>query len=346
MFDFDRMFSPSPSVVEGDMFEDEQPEVLSDAPHMKHPYATFGDFQLVGNGSQTNQYCGRYIGLKGCLRTDLHKLTTLNGVNYEGKIDRRLVHHWCNKPSCPICYKKGWAIRQARRITVRLKKASERFGQIEHLTISLPMKDYGLSLKFMRRKVKKLLRKRGVIGGCIIFHGFRYNLRKLWYFSPHFHVVGFILGGYSTCRKCPTKWACKASCKGFDSRAWRLFQKDGYYVKVFGKRKTIVGTLYYQLNHATIIKNVKRFHAYTYYGNVSYRKLKVTVELRKAVCRICNHDLVWIRYHGDKAIVTDRNSPFYERMSFEDIEEGGLTVYVESPKRCSGRYKYRSEGLD
>lgn len=150
---------------------------------------------------------------------------------------------------------------------------------------------------------------------------------------------GFILGGYSRCRSCPTKWACKASCDGFDSRAWALYQDTGYVVKVFGKRKTIVGTLYYQLNHSSVLKGVERFHAYTYFGNVSYHKLKVTVEMRKAVCRICGHDLVWIRYHGDKAIISDRCSPFYESKSFEDFEEGGRPVYDEAPRRRSGNYE-------
>lgn len=322
---------------EEDLFEDEQPEILSNALHMKHPYAEFGSFQLVGNGSQTNEYCGRYIGLMGCLRVDLHKLTTLDGVNYAGKIDRRLVHHWCNKPSCPTCYK-AWAVRSALRISARLKEASKRgFGQIEHLMISLPKKDYGFSLKSMRAKVKRLLRKRGVVGGTPIFHAFRYNLQDLWYFSPHFHIVGFISGSYR-CRGCKFKSNCKAGCDGFDARAWKLQQVDGYVVKVFGKRKTVVGTLYYQLNHATIVKGVERFHVYTYFGNVSYHKLKVSVELHKSVCRICRHGLIWIRYHGVKAIVTDRSSLSYERDSFEDYCEGGVPVYVESPKRRSVSY--------
>jgi len=265
----------------------------------------------------------------------------LEGVNYAGKIDRRLVHHFCNKPSCSRCYKKGWAVRQAFKISDRLKEASKKFGLIEHLMISVPKKDYGLilcSLKAMRKKVNKLLKRVGVVGGVVILHGFRYNHQDLWYFSPHFHVVGFILGGYSRCRNCPTKWACKASCDGFDSRAWKLFQDTGYYVKVFGKRKTIVGTLYYQLNHSTILKNVERFHVYTYMGIVSYHKLKVTPEVHKHHCRICGKELVWLKYHGDKAIISDRNSPFYKPMSFEDFEENGVPVYEEAPERCSGNH--------
>jgi len=195
---------------------------------------------------------------------------------------------------------------------------------------------YSLDLKPLRLKVVKLLKARGVVGGCRIFHGFRYNVKKGWYFSPHFHVLGFILGGYARCRNCKRKWNCQKGCGGFDDRAWQAFQKDGYYVKVFGKRKTVVGTAWYQLNHSSIKKNVKRFHVATWFGNCSYRKLKVTVEMRKAVCPICKHDLVRIRYFGVKAIITDRSSPYYEQDSFEDYEEDGRIVYFESVKRGSG----------
>lgn len=336
--DFDKMFNSS--VLDEDVFEDEQPEVLKETvPILKNAWASYGDYQLVGNGEVTNQFCGKYIGLKGCVRVGLHKLITLDGVNYSGKIFRRKVHHWCDKPSCPVCFKSGWAVREASSIKARLIEASKRFGVIEHLSISVPVKDYGLDLKAMRLKAVKLLKARGVVGGCLIFHGFRYNLRKSWYWSPHFHVLGFIFGGYSTCRNCSRKWNCLKGCGGFDDRAWQLFQKDGYYVKVFGKRKTIHGTAWYQLNHASVKKGVVRFHVATWFGNCSYRKLKVTVELRKAFCPICQHDLVKLRYFGDKGIVTDRSSPDYERDSFEDYEEDGRVVYFESVKRGSGSYE-------
>lgn len=327
-----------------DIFEDGQPdslEILSDAPHLEHPFATYKNFQLVGNGEQTNGYCGVYIGIMGCIDVPSHKVTTLEGVNYAGKIDRRLVHHHCNKPSCPTCYKKGWAVRQAFKIAERLKEASKRFGAIEHLMISLPDSEYGLiecSLKDMRKKVNGLLKRVGVVGGVVILHAFRYNHQDLWYFSPHFHVVGFIKHGYSRCRNCPTKWNCKASCDGADARFWKLYQDTGYKVKVFGKRKSIVGTLYYQLNHASILLDVERFHVYTYFGVVSYHKLKVDVKEHKRVCRICGKELVWLKYHGDKAIISDVGSPFYEGMSFEDFEEGGIPVYDEAPKRRSVSY--------
>ena len=67
-----------------------------------------------------------------------------------------------------------------------------------------------------------------------------------------------------------------------------------------GKRKTVMGTAWYQLNHASVKKGVVRFHVATWFGNCSYRKLKVTAEMRKSVCPICQHDLVKMRYHGSK----------------------------------------------
>jgi hypothetical protein len=64
----------------------------------------------------------------------------------------------------------------------------------------------------LREKVKTALAVRGVVGGVLIFHGFRYNLRHSWYWSPHFHVLGVISGGYG-CRGC--KKGC-VGCGGFD----------------------------------------------------------------------------------------------------------------------------------
>jgi len=264
------------------------------------------------------------------LRVDLHKLITLEGVNYTNKVFVRRVRFSCGKPSCPKCFKSGWAVREAGNVEARLKEASKHFGLVEHIVVSIPVKDYGLDLKAFRHKVIKMLKGIGVVGGCLIFHGFRYNLRKQWYFSPHFHVLGFILGGYRRCRRC--KGAdCYACDGGFDGKTYKLYHKNGYIVSVMGKRKTVFGTAWYQLNHSCYKTDSVRFHIATWFGNCSYRKLKVTVELRKAVCPICQHDLVGIRYFGNK-----RLNCFYERDSFEDYEEDGRIVFVERVKRRYG----------
>jgi len=178
-----------------------------------------------------------------------------------------------------------------------LAEASKRFGQVEHIVCSVPVRDYGLGYDVLRHRVVKVLRDRGVIGGVLIFHGFRYSLREWWYWSPHFHVLGFIAGGYR-CRGCKRK--CFKGCEGFDNRNYRCYEKDGYVVKVLGKRKTIGGTAWYQLNHSSIDITKKRFHVSTLFGVVSYRKLKIeSGGSRRYVCPVCGHNLEKLRYVGD-----------------------------------------------
>lgn len=274
---------------------DEEPVLSGDV--------SLGEFELVGHGEMTNEDCGRFTGYYyGCDRVDLHNKTSLDGVNYAGQVYvDKPVFHSCDKPSCPVCYRHGWAVRQARKIEARLKKASKHFGLAEHIIVTFPPTYYHLTLEQMRVKAVEIMKRRGVVGGVSIFHGGRYNLRKYWYWSPHFHVIGYILGGYGKCRGCPIahKRACKG-CGGFIDRQYRAYETDGCIVKVKGKRKSVFYTALYQLRHSTVKKNAVRFHVATYFGVVSYYKMKVTEELRKSVCPICQHDLVKLRYMGWK----------------------------------------------
>ena len=251
-------------------------------------YGRYGDFALVGHGKQTNEKCGRFSRFFGCVRGDLHDHVDLDGVNHRGKAYVKAVFHSCDKPSCPLCFD-AWARRECRKIEGRLVEASKRFGLVEHIVASVPLKDYGLSFEDLRRNTVKILYSRGVVGGVLIFHGFRYNRVKQWYFNPHFHVLGFVLGGYG-CRGC--KKVCFKGCGGFEDKTRRCFESDGYIVKVLDKRITVGGTAYYQLNHSTVKVNAKRFHVATWFGIASYRKLKVTVERRKPLCPICGSELV------------------------------------------------------
>jgi hypothetical protein len=283
------------------------------------------------------------------------------------------VQHWCDKPSCPICFKHGWAVREAGEIEDRLFEASCGYvdpkgvkhvglGQVEHLSISVPQSWYGLSVEELRERVKKALVRRGVSGAVMIFHGFRYASAQEsrekgvpfgWYWSVHFHVLGFVAGGYGRCRHCPKMerkgsnvYCGDWSCSGFEARTRLERKKDGCLVKVMEERAKIsekyrekckfpynvFGTAWYQLNHATLVKGVRRFHVATWFGVVSYRKLKITVEKRTALCPICQHELVDIRYSGAKKFVWDRDSPEYKHERLEDFEEDGRVVWSEVVK--------------
>jgi hypothetical protein len=277
---------------------------------------SYGDYELVGHGEVTNSECGVFKKFMGCLNVELH-----NGVRWfypdlpKDAVFVKSVYHSCDKPTCPVCFKYSWAVRQATRMEARLKEAARRFGLVEHIVASVPHNEYGLSLEALRERAVKILASRGVIGGSMIFHGFRYRNRRMawktglpvgWFWNPHFHVLGFIGGeGYGKCRNCKyqvekTYEKCRG-CDGFEGVTRREFEKDGYIVVVLGKRKTIGGTAWYQLNHSSIKRGVKKSHAATWFGVCSYRKLKLINGKDVGVkhkCPICACDLVRVRYLG------------------------------------------------
>ena len=271
-------------------------------------WASYGKFQLVGNGVVTNENCGKRRSLLGCLNVKGHDVT-VNGVNYKGKLFIKKVFFTCHKASCPVCYDHGFAVREAGNIETRLTVLSRRFGQVEHATISVPSRDYGMTLKCLRRKAIKILQDCGIIGGVLIFHGFRYNIKKSWYWSIHFHVLGFVLGGYSRCRHC--KGGNCYTCEGSMGKFYRAYRSSGYakgyIVKVlaernmsfYGDKPNIMGTAWYQLNHATIDTTKKLFHVATWFGVAGYRKFKLTSLCRKRLCPICGMELVRVRYNGN-----------------------------------------------
>jgi hypothetical protein len=307
----------------------------------------FGKFSLVGHGEVTNFDCGRFRTLKGCLRVDLHNHVDLvTGVNYSGKVYVMPVFHSCDKPSCPKCFLRGWAMREADRMEQRLKEGSKRFGEVFHIVVSPDTSDYGLSFEKLKAKLRKALLSRGVVGGAFIFHAFRYasfeeSVRKRvpygWRWSPHFHVLGFIVGGFRECRRCPyvnqrgSRWRCEG-CEGFYGRSKSSYVKDRMIVEVMGKRKSIFNTCWYQLNHATIHEGS---HTVTWFGSCSYRKLKFTPEKRKKVCPICGSELVPVNYHGDRVIVVNRDSWEFKSHLLMDLCENGCVVWT---KRDSGNY--------
>lgn len=306
-----------------------------DSELLERRWATHGVFQLVGNGERTNSYCDTYAGVKGCLRTELHDLMQLDGKSMKGKVFVRKFHNFCDKPSCPVCYAKGWAVREANSIEDRLAEARKRgFGIPEHLAISVPPKDYGLEFEALRKKAKKILFDCGVNGGVLIFHAFRYNPIKYWYWSPHFHVLGFINGGYTRCRHC--KGGDCYACDGFEGAIRRSYRDNGWIVEVMSaseERRSVGATAWYQLEHSSIDVTKKYFRVAVWFGVVSYRKLKISIEKRKAVCPLCRHELVPLRYFGKKSFVVDRSSPDYERDSFKDYEEDGCPVWVEDARK-------------
>lgn len=230
------------------------------------------DYPLTGSG-ESYALCGTFFTV-GCLNVAEHLDTNLDGVNMSGKAYLERHKTTCHRALCPICWP-DWANREKDRATERLKAfvLKGRVLKPIHLTVSVPNADYGLSLQGMREKAYRSLKMVHCIGGMMIYHSRRKNLDDVWYYSPHFHIIGY----------------------GWIIDVRRNYELSGYVVKNIGVRKTVEGTIFYQLSHAGISE---KHHTITWFGCLSYAKLHVKYkEKEESICPICQerlHRLIWI----------------------------------------------------
>ncbi len=335
----------------------------SDILNAVEKWATHGIYQVVGNGEITDsdpkspKHCGKVYGFIGCVDTHNHDKTTLDGVNHckMAYIKKRIRH--CFNPRCPTCYL-SWASREAKFATWRIKEASKKYGKAEHIICSVPKSEYSMFEEGYtgylqgRARLLKILNSRGITGGGAIFHGFRFANAKEsrikgvpfgFYWSPHWHVVGFLVDGYSQCRNCvhnceTDREYCKSCNKGYEGRTRRAYDSDFWIVKVAAERKSILGTFFYQLNHSTIIPSRKRFHSLTWFGVCGIRALKLDKSKFKenaALCPICGSKCVPLTYLGfDKArIVKEFWIKEFEEPAFD---KDGSPIWIEKAEDAGG----------
>lgn len=299
-------------------------------------YGVFGDNVLVGHG-EACENGGKYRGRFGCLNIEGHVLALqLCGEKSEEQVYQRPVFYSCHCPSCPKCWR-SWLLREARAIEARLTEAAKRYGAVEHLVVSVPPERYGLDFKPMRALVLKAAARRGCIGGCAIYHAFRETDSGYWYFSPHWHLLCFLEGGYEcrSCSKCVNGVCLDLSCHGFEAHTRKCFNTDGFIVKVAQDRTGVAGmrisvfeTSKYQLSHAAFRKDCKRPNIVTWWGICSYRRLHFKYVPKKSVCPYCSSPLVRLLYTGSKVFDFDRNSATFVREPHEDLKEDGILVWA------------------
>jgi hypothetical protein len=263
------------------------------------------EYMLVGRGGVTNSECGRHRFYEKCKDV----------VNHHNEFENKDIYHncvkTCGRPSCSRCFKYGWAVREANNIDSRFLTAEDvlgfPYGNVEHLQASVPKSDYGLSYVDLSRDAILALKASGVPSGCIILHGHRkdYVARDLFW-SPHFHSLGYInplVGGYK-CRGCPhlkcsskMRIYCdfKGLCDGFEQVTRRAHVGDGWIVSlaknergVVEKRKSLFGTAWYQLEHASYRVGVVRFQIVKWFGDVNNAKLKTVRRLFEHKCVACD----------------------------------------------------------
>jgi hypothetical protein len=240
----------------------------------------FDEWVFPGNGRPYGD-CGTYF-TKGCLD---HIPAFVKKIRVS-----------CRRSECPLCAMpprsndgksyKTWIVEATRRIKHRIKAGRPRSGRRRrpiHISIN-PAPD--LWPKFigkdgygkMRRKAGRVAKKAGFNGGCLIFHPYREKKPdKLWYWSPHFHAIGY----------------------GWIVNTAEISRDTGFVVKNHRVRESIGATAYYQLSHA----GVKYGHrVISWIGDLAWNsevgkripKMKAELEL----CPICEGMLYPVEWKG------------------------------------------------
>jgi len=212
--------------------------------------------------------CGKWL-TKGCLDVPAHAKT-----EHKGKVFIKTFQKSCYRADCEVCFKK-WMARESNKAARRIEKYEKLSHQpAKHIVVSVPSWFYYYGVKELRKEAYRILKQVNCIGGTLIFHPFRYHKdSKSWYYSPHFHVIGF-------------GWIVKAE---------ELYRKGGWIVKNKGVRDSIFATFYYQLSHAGVKKG---FHTLTWFGDLSYSKLKVEKEPDSSLCPLCSAKLRLVFHYG------------------------------------------------
>jgi hypothetical protein len=261
-------------------------------------------WNLPSHGESYN-HCGSFVK-KGCLNPYEHP-----DIAYV-----KVIKHSCMRAECPICFE-GWAGKEAEKIVHRLQQYYGR-GQPIHVTASVPHGLYNEGMISLRKKSYKIMKKVGFIGGVCISHPFReacqicgfekdWNTKTCvncgasqfrWYFSPHFHFLGY----------------------GWLRGIKKNYEETGWVVKNLGVRKTLHGTAMYQLSHAGVHK---KYHTVTWFGRLSYNNFKCKKLVRKEdVCPLCNNSLGYLIWIGEGLCpVPD------EKGEYEVSSEGWTEVY-------------------
>ena len=212
--------------------------------------------------------CGKWL-TKGCLNVSAHK-----NSEWAGRVFIKTFQKSCYRASCEKCYRK-WMARESNKATRRIEKYEKLSGEpAKHVIISPPKWLHEKPIRELRKIAYKILKKVNCVGGTLIYHPFRYDKSfKQWHFSPHFHVIGF----------------------GWISHVEEIYNKDGWIVKNKGVRESTFATFYYQLSHAGIKKG---YHTLTWFGSLSYSKLKVEEEPNSDECPVCKAKLRPVFYYG------------------------------------------------
>jgi hypothetical protein len=241
--------------------------------------AQISEWNLPGHGESYSD-CGSWR-FRGCLHVEDHLQDGLL-EDHVGKAYVEMYRKSCARPECPVCYEK-WAGKEAQKIARRLSAVGKSMGRVIHLTVSPAQEDvFNLTFEQLRAKAYSIVKKNGFLGGSCIFHPWREDDRGFWYFSPHFHMIGY----------------------GWIHGTSEGYQQHGWIVKNLRVRETVSGTALYQLSHCGIHE---KYHSVTWFGRLSYNKLRVPFSREeKHHCPLCGAELIQLLYVGREEDLPDR----------------------------------------
>jgi len=219
-------------------------------------------------------WCGFFTTL-GCPYDIDHKR-----LGYGYRVFVKQFPRSCYRPICTTCYLK-WISRESNKATTRIEEYERQNPGKKpiHVFFSPPKWMQGYSVEKLREEVKLVLKKTKVDGGSIIFHPFRkYPKTRNWYYSPHFHFVGF--GSY------------RNIATAFGWKRWYVGNK--------GFRKSVFQTYCYLLSHCGV---KKRNHTVTWVRGLSYSKLHVPKIESLTNCPACGRKFIEIYYDGIHPVV-------------------------------------------
>jgi len=204
--------------------------------------------------SKPHDWCGLWKTI-GCNRVDVHEKLGKGRLTYVKQFRRS-----CYRAKCKSCFT-NWIARQANVSTRRIEAFEKKSKQQPiHLILAVPASQRNLPVKLLRQRMSHILKLGNIHGASVIFHPFKFNkTERRWYSSPHFHLVGF----------------------GKSSDIKNAFGRYSWYVKETEDRKSVFQTFCYLLSHCGIQKG---YQTVTWFGNLSYSKLKVEKEPRITKC--------------------------------------------------------------
>ena len=219
----------------------------------------------AGDGEASGDDCGKPCRALRCVH---HEQPVFYGTPHTC----RIVFHSCNHPTCPVCVHR-WAHREAAAATPRLLAvsglyqgvkgvagdASRYIGRLKHAVFSPPRVLWAhlspetataADYRTLRRLAIAAAKVAGILGGTVVFHPWRGGHRgEPWYWSPHFHILGY----------------------GRLRNAREYYQQTGWVYRNYGYRKSVAQTVSYELDHCGVCEGV---HTLVWFGILSYNKMR------------------------------------------------------------------------